>query len=147
MTWCSAFNFFFPKLFDLKKWFLARFFSSNLWCKVCACVFRGLVAALLIAFCVKGSVERSLLPSAIFLIFTRNRSWKSDDHLCTLFFIEMSKERLEKSERTPPVQVSWCTWALVYSRDPPYNFSCLPAMSKNGVFAVFFSAFGVSFGE
>ena len=32
-------TFFFPKLFDLNKnWFLARFFSSNLWCKVCACV-------------------------------------------------------------------------------------------------------------
>ena len=31
-------------------------------------------------------MERSLLPSAIFLIFTRNMPWKSDDHLCTLFW-------------------------------------------------------------
>ena len=34
----------------------------------------------------KGSVERSLLSSAIFLIFTRNRPSKSKDHFCTLFF-------------------------------------------------------------
>ena len=31
-------------------------------------------------------MERSLLPWAIFLVFTRNRPWKSEDHLCTLFF-------------------------------------------------------------
>ena len=85
----------------------------------------------------KGSVERSLLPWAIFLIFTQNRPWKSEDHLCMLFFIEMSKERLEKSERTPPV--SWRPWALAYSRDRPYNFSCLSALSKNGHFRSFFS--------
>ena len=95
--------------------------------------------------CLKGSVERSLLPWAIFLIFTRNRPWKSEDHLCTLFFIEMSKERLEKSERTPPV--SWRPWALAYSRDRPYNFSCLSAVSKNCRFSSFFLGFGVSFGE
>ena len=86
----------------------------------------------------KGSVERSLLPCAIFLIFTRNRPWKSEDHLCTLFFIEVSKERLEKSERTPPVL--WHPWALAYSRDRPYNFSCLSAMSKNGRLRRFFLA-------
>ena len=89
----------------------------------------------------KGSVERSSLPWAIFLIFTRNRPWKSEDHLCTLFFIEMSKESLEKSERTPPV--SWRPWALAYSRDRPYNFSCLSAVSKNRRFRSFFSAVGV----
>ena len=71
----------------------------------------------------KGSMKRSLLPSAIFLIFSTNRPWKSEDHLCTLFFIELSKERLEKSERTPPV--SWRPWALAYGCDRPYNFSCL----------------------
>ena len=90
--------------------------------------------------CFKGCVERSLPPWAFFLIFTRNRPWKSEDHLCTLFFIEMSKERLEKSERTPPV--SWRPWALVYSRDRPYNFSCLSAVSKNRRFSTFFSALG-----
>ena len=31
----------------------------------------------------------------------------------------MSKERLEKSERTPPV--SWRLWALAYSPDRPYS--------------------------
>ena len=93
----------------------------------------------------KGSVERSSLPWAIFLIFTRNRPWKSEDHLCTLFFIEMSKESFEKSERTPPV--SWRPWALAYSRDRPYNFSCLSAVSKNRRFRSFFLGFGVSFGE
>ena len=92
----------------------------------------------------KGSVERSLPPWAIFLIFTRNRSWKSKDYLCTLFFIEMSKERLEKSERTRPV--SWRPWALVYSPDRPYNFSCLSAVSKNRRFRSF-SRLRVSFGK
>ena len=72
--------------------------------------------------------------------FTRNRPWKSEDHLCTLFFIEMSKESLEKSKRTPPV--SWSPWALAYSRDRPYNFSCLSAVSKNRRFRTFFSALG-----
>ena len=90
--------------------------------------------------CLKGSVDRSLLPSAIFLIFTRNRPWMSEDHLSTLFFIEMSKERLEKSERTP--SVSWRPWALAYSRDRPYNLSCLSAMSKNGRLRSFSSALG-----
>ena len=61
----------------------------------------------------------------------------SEDHFGMLFFIEMSKERLEKSERTPPV--SWRPWALAYSRDRPYNFSCLSALSKNGRFRSFFS--------
>ena len=59
---------------------------------------------------------------------------------CELFFIEMSKERLEKSERIPPV--SWRHWALAYSRDRPYNFSCLSAVSKNGRFRSFISALG-----
>ena len=45
----------------------------------------------------KVSMERSLLPSAIFLILTRNRPWKSEDYLCTLFFIEMSKENSKKA--------------------------------------------------
>ena len=52
----------------------------------------------------------------------------------------MSKERLEKSERTPPV--SWRPWALAYSRDRPYNFSCMSAVSKNRRLAVFFWALG-----
>ena len=49
--------------------------------------------------CFKGSVERSLLPSSIFLIFTRNRPWKSEDHLCTLFFIDNVKGKTRKKRR------------------------------------------------
>ena len=64
----------------------------------------------------------------------------SEDHLCTLSFIEMSKERLEKSKRTPAI--SWRPWALAYSRDRPYNFSCLSVLSKNGRLRSFFSASG-----
>ena len=60
------------------------------------------------------------------------------------FFIEISKERLEKVERTPTVL--WCPWALAYSRDQPYNFSCLSVVSKNAVLQ-FFSRLWVSFGE
>ena len=85
-------------------------------------------------------MKRSLLSWAIFLIFTRNRPWKSEDHLCRLYFIEMSKERLEKSEITPPV--SWRPWGLAYSRDRPYTFSCLSAVSKNGRFRSFFLGVG-----
>ena len=59
---------------------------------------------------------------------------------CTLFFIEISKERLEKSERTPTV--SWRPWTLAYSRDRPYNFSCLSTVSKNRHFRRFFLALG-----
>ena len=53
----------------------------------------------------------------------------------------MSKERLEKSERTPPV--SWRPWVLAYSRDQQYIFSCLSAVSKNGRFSVFSWLWGV----
>ena len=84
---------------------------------------------------IKGSVERSLLPIAIFLIFTRNRPWKSEDHLCTLFFIEMSKERLEKGERTPPV-----------SRSTVQLFMPVSGVEKPP-FSQFFSRLWVSFGE
>ena len=48
----------------------------------------------------------------------------------------MSKERLEKSERTPTV--SWRPWALAYSRYRLCNFSCLSAPSKNGRLRNFF---------
>ena len=89
----------------------------------------------------KGSVERSLLPWAIFLIFTRNRPWKSEDHLCALFFIEMSKERLEKSKRIPPV--SWRHWALAYSRDRRTTFHACQRCRKTAVFAVFSRLWGV----
>ena len=77
-------------------------------------------------------------PFSWFLHKTGLESLKITSACC--FFIEMSKETLEKSERTPPV--SWRPWALAYSRDRPYNFSCLSALSKNGCFRSFFSDLG-----
>ena len=90
--------------------------------------------------CLKGSMERSLLLSAIFLIFTQNRPWRPVDHPCTLFFIEMLTERHEKSERTLPIL--WCPWALAYSRDQLYNFSCLWVMLKNSRLGSYFLGLG-----
>ena len=46
----------------------------------------------------KGSVERSLLLWAIFLIFTRNRPWKSEDHLCTLFLLKCQRKDSKKAK-------------------------------------------------
>ena len=89
----------------------------------------------------KGSVERSLLLRAIFLIFTRNRPWMSEDHLCTLFFIEMSKERLEKSKRTPPVL--WRPWALRTAAIDRTTFRACLRCRKTAVFAVFSRLWGV----
>ena len=77
-------------------------------------------------------------PFSWFLHETGLESLKITSAPC--FFIEMSKESLEKSERTPPV--SWRPWALAYSRDRPYHFSCLSAVSKNRRFRSFFSALG-----
>ena len=71
------------------------FFPFSTYCPVCVNCWSPAVS---VNICIKGSVERSLLPWAIFLIFTQNRPWKSEDHLCMLFFIEMSKERLEKAK-------------------------------------------------
>ena len=77
-------------------------------------------------------------PFSWFLHETGLESLKINSARC--FLIEMSKESFEKSERTPPV--SWRPWALAYSRDRPYNFSCLSAVSKNRRFRSFFSALG-----
>ena len=76
-------------------------------------------------------------PFSWFLHETGLQSLKITSARC--FFIEMSKERIENSERTPPV--SWRPWALAYSPDRPYNFhACqLQRCRKNAVLAVFFS--------
>ena len=67
---------------------------------------------------------------------------KSEDHLCTLFFIEMSKESLEKSERTPPV--SWRPWALARtSAIDRTTFHACQRCRKTAVFAVFSRLWGV----
>ena len=44
-------------------------------------------------------MERSLLPWAIFLIITRNRPWKSEDYLCTLFFYWNVKGKTRKKRK------------------------------------------------
>ena len=62
---------------------------------------------------------------------------RPEDHLCKLFFIEMSEERHEKCERTLPVL--WRPWALAYSHDQLCNFSCMSAMSKNCRLRSYFS--------
>ena len=91
---------------------------------------------------VKGSVERSLLPWAIFLIFTRKRSWKSEDYLCTLFFIEMSKERLEKAKEHRQFRGVLGRW-----RTAPIDRTTFHACQrcwKNAVLAVFSLIRGVT---
>ena len=88
----------------------------------------------------KGSVERSLLPSVIFVIFTRSRSWKSKNTSARCFSLTYQRKDSKKSERT--LWLSWRPWVFAYIRDRPYNFSCLSAMSKMAVFAGFFSALG-----
>ena len=67
----------------------------------------------------RGSVERSLLPSAAapfsWFLLTADLSWRPEDHFCKLFVIEMSPERHEKSEqRRPPG--SWRPCAGVQPR-------------------------------
>ena len=47
----------------------------------------------------RGAWRDHCFPAPFFLIFTRNRPSKSEDHLCRLFFIEMSKKRLEKKRK------------------------------------------------
>ena len=88
----------------------------------------------------RGAWRDHSFPEPFSWFLPQNRPWKSEDHLCMLFFIEMSKERLEKSERTPPVSLR--PWALAYSRDRPYNFSCLSALSKKRRFRSFFPDLG-----
>ena len=93
---------------------------------------------------IKGSVERSSLPWAIFLSFTRNRPWKSEDHLCTLFFIEMSKKSFEKAKehhRFRGVLGRWRTAAIDRTTFMPVSGV------KKPPFSPFFLGFGVSFGE
>ena len=48
------------------------------------------------------------------------------------FLLDCQRKDSKKSERAPPV--SWRPWALAYSRDRPYNFSCLSAVSKKSRF-------------
>ena len=59
----------------------------------------------------------------------------------------MSKERLEKKRKNTASFVA-SLGAVAYSRDRPYNFSCLSAVPKNGRFRrFFFLRLWMSFGE
>ena len=62
--------------------------------------------------------------------FTYFFAGMSEDHLCTLSFVEMSKERSTRKcgKNTDSFVASW---ALAYSRNRPCNFSCLLAVSTN----------------
>ena len=59
----------------------------------------------------------------------------------------MSKESLEKAKEHRQFRGVLGRWRTACSRDRPYNFSCLSAVSKNRRFRSFFLGFGVSFGE
>ena len=88
----------------------------------------------------KGSVERSLLPWAIFLIFTRNRPWKSEDHLCTLFFLKCQRKDSKKAKEHRQfrgVLGCWRTAAIDST-----TFHACQRCGKTAVFAVFSSALG-----
>ena len=56
------------------------------------------------------------------------------------FSLKCQRKTSKKSKRTPPV--FWRPWALAYSRNRSYNFSCLSAMSKNSHLRSFSSALG-----
>ena len=89
----------------------------------------------------KGSVERSLLPSTIFLIFYTKTGLESLSITSVrCFSLKCQRKDSKKSERTLPV--SWRLWTLAYSRHRPYNFSCPSAMSKNCPSLPFFLGFG-----
>ena len=77
---------------------------------------------------VKGSVERSMLPWAIFLKFARNRPWKSEDHLCTLFLLKCQRKDSKKSETTPPV--SWRPWAGIQPQSTVQLFMPVSGVEK-----------------
>ena len=54
--------------------------------------------------CLKESVERSMLLRAVFLIFTGNRPWRPEDHLCELFFFQISNQRKDTKKATEHVR-------------------------------------------
>ena len=93
-------------------------------------------------------VERSLPPWAIFLIFTRNRPWKSEDHLSApCFLLKCQRKNSKKSERTPLARSFVASlgagvqpWSTVQLFMPVSGVELPP-------FWQLFLGFGVSFGE
>ena len=96
-------------------------------------------------YLLKGSVERSLLPWAIFLIFTRNRPWKSEDHLCMLFFYWNVKGKTRKKRKNTASFVA-SLGAGVQPRSTLQPFMPISGVEKPP-FSQFFLGFGMSFGE
>ena len=94
----------------------------------------------------KWSVERSSLPWAIFLIFTRNRPWKSEDHLCTLFFFYWNVKGKSRKKRKNTASFVASLGAGVQPRSTVQLFMPVSGVEKPP-FSLFFLGFGVSFGE
>ena len=78
-------------------------------------------------------------PFSWFLHKTGLESLKITSACCFLLKCQRKDSKKANEHR----QFSWRPWALAYSRDWPYNFSCLSALSKNGRFAVFSRTCGV----
>ena len=94
--------------------------------------------------CLKGSVERSLLPWAIFLIFTRNRPRKSEDHLRAVFYWNVKGKTRKKRKNTASFVAS--LGAGVQPRSTVQLFMPVSGVEKRP-FSQFYLGFGVSFGE
>ena len=75
-----------------------------------------------------------------FLHETGLESLNTEDHLCTLFFIEMSGKTRKKRRNTASFGASLGAGVQPRSTILLYNFSCLSAVSKNGRLRTFFSA-------
>ena len=76
--------------------------------------------------CLPETVSKQNFVTLLWNCWKRGRELSTSCR--TSLFNKMSKDSLEKSERTPPV--SWRPWALAYSRERPYNFSCLSARPR-----------------
>ena len=88
-------------------------------------------------------VEWSLLPWAIFLIFTRNRLWKSEGHLCTLFFLlkcqRKDSKKAKEHRQFRGVLGRWRTAAIDRT-----TFHACQRCRKMAVFAVLSRLWSVS---
>ena len=83
----------------------------------------------------------SMLPCAIFLIFTRNGSWKSEDHLCTLFFFYWNLKGKTRKKRKNTASLVASLGDGVQPRSTVQLF--LPVSDvEESRFRNYFSAFG-----
>ena len=91
---------------------------------------------------VKGSVERSLLPWAIFLFFRWNRPWKSEDHRC--FLLKCQRKDTKKKRKNTASFVATLGAGVPRPRSTVKLFMPVSAVEKRP-FSQFFLGFGVSF--